>query len=382
MNRHEEQLDYYLNQLNTGQGADIPVETDPELASLFATTQHLRRAAPRLLLSTASGPARAHATAKSVLRTRFSVSADMIAPVVLAIILLMLIGGMMLMVRGSSSNRETPDDGAVAVGADTPTMLPVASPTPTAPAAPAWTAELQYAADTGISGYVVLLPSRIGEYELTAVVWRDQASALPLTWTLKQSTCAAQAGSVGSDEDIVLSSSTPASDLFTLTLQEAWMTKPLVLVADSQHDRTRQACVDLPVAAARSLQPSADSQVLTTRIQPLPGWTVSAQAQGWTTPNGAVLLRVEVSGPASESDLIWHIVEGTCQAWSEASAQQRTAGRVFYRDTPLTGGADHYTFSMVIAREWLAYPLAVSAFVNGGGPMVACGEIPNVEVKP
>lgn len=127
-------------------------------------------------------------------------------------------------------------------------------------------------------------------------------------------------------------------------------------------------------------------------IWPTPGHEVSGQAIVDVTAAGDLVLEITIQGPQHEisrsehadlgsnliwPNLIWHVVEGTCDAWVGETADR---GKVLYRFIEVPNNPDSLSFRMTVARVWLGQldsrRLALAAFRNGGGgPLYACGDL-------
>lgn len=127
-------------------------------------------------------------------------------------------------------------------------------------------------------------------------------------------------------------------------------------------------------------------------IWPTPGHQVSGRATVDVTAAGDLVLEVTIQGPQHEitrsehadlgsnliwPNLIWHIVEGTCDAWVRETADR---GKVLYRFIEVSSSLESLSFRTTVARVWLgqidSQPLALAAFRNGGGgPLYACGDL-------
>ena len=107
-------------------------------------------------------------------------------------------------------------------------------------------------------------------------------------------------------------------------------------------------------------------------VRPAEGFDLSGRATVTALAHGDVLLRVEVTGSVEElgeAIPLWHIIEGTCARWREASA-------VRYRFNPPVDAPGRQSFSFVIAQQHVTSPLLLAAFRQGGGPLLACADLP------
>jgi hypothetical protein len=127
-------------------------------------------------------------------------------------------------------------------------------------------------------------------------------------------------------------------------------------------------------------------------ITPTPGHQTRGTARIEITPNLDVILEVSVQGPVQEisrpnggPNVIWHIATGICATWRSAAAQGRNPGNadVLYRFVHPPDRPDAQNFELRIRRDLidgrgLRTPAVLVAFRNGGGgPLYACGDIPD-----
>ena len=139
--------------------------------------------------------------------------------------------------------------------------------------------------------------------------------------------------------------------------------------------------VPAPVGTVLPIEPSG-------LIEPAPGWHVRGQARRvfLTPPRRHPTFQVEVSAlerevarPTGGPNLIWHVGAGRCQAGATGSAI--VWDQIFYRLTPPATSPGRQAFTVPITTEWAdiwrGAPLVLAAYVNGGGPFVACANLPS-----
>lgn len=362
MNRREEQLDRFIDQLNAGQRPSIPARADREFVSVAATLQHLHRA--RHAFATAPRLAEPQ-------RQPF----NRLAAAALALTLVAVLGITALALRGSAPG-DSPET-AEAIGADI-AETPAASPAVTVVLAdrpsPAWRAELQPIGESQIAGGVSLMPTGSDTYEMSVSSY-GMETPRSLTWTLMPGACADQTAASIEGDDILLSHTTASA--FRLTLQDDWLDAPLILIAHDTASDTRHACVDLPVAEARARQPLPGSQATNVLIEPEPGQDIEVNARGWMTESGDVLLRIEAASLTSDMNLMWNVATGSCEALHDPVRRYTEPRQGLYRANAPAGSQGQYALSLILSREWLDQPLTITAYGNGGGPFAACGDVPD-----
>jgi hypothetical protein len=124
-------------------------------------------------------------------------------------------------------------------------------------------------------------------------------------------------------------------------------------------------------------------------IHPVAGWHVRGHVRAQPRPPGASPgFQVEVQAPPPElarpdggPNLIWHIGAGRCDP--RASGPVVVWDRIFYLLTPPASGPGRQAFVMPLVPawaegefEWRNRPLILAAYINGGGPLVACAALP------
>jgi hypothetical protein len=268
---------------------------------------------------------------------------------------------------------------------------------------------------TDLGGSVRLLPTGAGDFVLEPFVTGKNGSRgflLPVPGrapggtvfaeALAQGTCAewealASASPSGTPGAVVRPELllTPWSERFRrMRVEAAALAGPTAyVVGEAGGNGPVRACADLPTAAARLLEPAPGTAPWVAEVQPVPPWRVGGGLKVWSTPGGDLLLRAETEGPPEEitrwtpalavssPNLMWSVVEGRCAEWVEGSGRQANPGRVVARFTPPVEEPGRQTFSLVIARRWQEWwrpsrPLTLLAFVNGGGGLVACADVP------
>jgi hypothetical protein len=169
----------------------------------------------------------------------------------------------------------------------------------------------------------------------------------------------------------------PASSVFTISVDSAWVTGPLAFVLEHRDTGAPRACADLPVAPVQA-RPPLPGTGTAAPIAPAAGWQVRGEAQVWPLASGDFVLRVTVTGPVEQltrpnggTNLIWFLSAGKCSEITKVPGPP-----VLYRETSPVTSAGQQSFVLGILRQWRNQPLAVSAFVNGGGPFVACADLP------
>lgn len=118
----------------------------------------------------------------------------------------------------------------------------------------------------------------------------------------------------------------------------------------------------------------------------MPGWHVSGSIEATVTAGGETLIVVNVAAPANElvrdlgqDNLLWQLETGTCNVVVAASAPP--VHRLPYRVLALGGRVERTAPDGELVRFQIdapaaVEPLSLAAFVDGGGPMVACGDVP------
>jgi hypothetical protein len=171
-----------------------------------------------------------------------------------------------------------------------------------------------------------------------------------------------------------------------LQLQDAKLGDHAAVVLARGLDSAPVGCISLPVDQARALKPLGAAR--TSSFRPAAHWQVAGQVKLWTTSSGDYLLRAEATGPAYDlsggrgtgGQLLWHVVEGDCRAWLDASQKSGNPSGLsvlnkfnYPVDTP-----NSQSFSLVIPAEAVGHTLALAAFVQGGGPLVTCATLPPI----
>jgi hypothetical protein len=141
--------------------------------------------------------------------------------------------------------------------------------------------------------------------------------------------------------------------------------------------------VVMSAAACRS----APRELGTFTIQAVPPSLTAGTADAAINSDGDLVVTVSVHGPAQEisrageggrlePNLIWHIVDGTCAAWTRGE----TGHEVRARWTIAPDRVDLNEFTYVVGKTYLGdlrLPHAIAAFRNGGGgPLYTCGDLP------
>jgi hypothetical protein len=170
-------------------------------------------------------------------------------------------------------------------------------------------------------------------------------------------------------------------------LSSAVVSSPLALViSDPATPGAALACGDLPVSQALLLTPLPNARPATAKLDPAPDWEqripggkVSGTVKVWPTPGGDYLLSIDSA--STDSDVIfrpaiplWHVATGTCRQWQRGGTltDVKVLARVNYPiETP-----GRQSFSLILPANWSGEPLVLIPFVQGGGPMVACAQIP------
>jgi len=146
--------------------------------------------------------------------------------------------------------------------------------------------------------------------------------------------------------------------------------------------------------AVRSVSPSTVVSTSTSgfAIRPIPPSETSGTGSAKFNSSGDLALDVSVVGPAAEisrtgpggqsSNLIWHLLTGTCAEWSAARGASGPGRDVLARWGFPPQRPDALDFHYVVPRTDLkgysrTTPYAVAAFRNGGGgPLYSCGDLP------
>lgn len=129
--------------------------------------------------------------------------------------------------------------------------------------------------------------------------------------------------------------------------------------------------------------------VATTRVdlRPIPPWRTAGTAQVALASNGDLVIGVTFLGPDEEvrrpntgagtANLIWHLIEGSCEAHQRNEPGHNVVARWTVEPQP----GDTQQFSRVIPKGDLGdmgRPHVLAAFRNGGGgPLYVCGDIPS-----
>jgi hypothetical protein len=168
-----------------------------------------------------------------------------------------------------------------------------------------------------------------------------------------------------------------------------WLVVPIValtLVACTDSlDRKHINPVVSPTAPTDGIAPPAAPIA---QISPATGWHVRGRVQVLPTPpEGSPAFEIEVTAPVPElarpdggPNLIWHIGVGRCEANDQGIIV--AWDDIFYRLTPPVNSPGRQVFTMPLIPgwatfEWQGRPLLLAAYVNGGGPLVACANLPS-----
>lgn len=174
----------------------------------------------------------------------------------------------------------------------------------------------------------------------------------------------------------------------------------------------------LPVAAT-SVQdsPPAPGAAMTALV-PAPGWAVAGSVTVTRDAAGGLQLQVSAVGPPEQlarpdprpnyPNLIWHVITGDCATWRTESSPRTTPRQfqVLYRfsaeltapghetfrlkllpasqpvDVPHLGSQPDGPYLVELLPSQIQQPLALAAFVNGGGSLVTCADIPTASPVP
>lgn len=373
-----ERLDRLIDALNAGDRSQIAALLDeaPDLADLYATARQLRD-----LRGTVRPPPPAGAElppARRASRRRLRALGGLAA----TIALLAIVGVGLSLALANARDRSRGDVAGVTPPAASPAATVASpSPQPTAipPASPAqaWSALVQPLGALNVGGAVALRPLPSGEYEAAVIIYgTDQNFPWPLRLGLGRGSCAAPPQP--SSTSWLREAATTGARV-NLVVARAWLDDPLVVVAWPHSGAPPIACADLPVAAARARQPRVDSGATTAAIAPQPGWHITGTTVAAPTASGDVVLFVEVAGPDDEfalgrggARLLWHLIQGSCADLQRPDRFGLTA--VLYRENPGSDRPGHQSFTLIVKREWAHRPLALAAYGEGGGPLIACGD--------
>ncbi len=142
----------------------------------------------------------------------------------------------------------------------------------------------------------------------------------------------------------------------------------------------------LVVIAMASLSPAAAKSVGGS-IQPVAGWHIGGTVTASLTDAGTLAIiahvqapEAELVRPGGEANLLWNLVNASCAQVITATAGpvSRLPFQVLALMLPVPDGPGRQTVQFLVPRPSTGETLAVAAVVNGGGPLLACGEVPPV----
>ena len=377
----EEQLDRLIDAVNADDRRQIAAltEHEPELASLVMAARQLhglRRPSP------AAVPTIAVASA-APRRSGYPLRA--LGGIMTTVVLLIVVGIGLSLALADARDRRTGGSAWT-----TPSAGLTATPTPSSPqptsmppgsSSSAWSAIVQPLTALKVGGTVALRPVVSGEYEADVLLYGiDQELPWPLALALARGSCATPVRAAGA---IWLRQTMASGVRVQFAVARAWLDEPLVFIAWPESGTTPLACADLPVVAARARWPLGESPGAMAVIAPLPDWHVTGQARLVPNASGDFSLFVEVTAPDAElyrenggPRLLWFVYQGSCDALQLPPGQRGAQATVLYKENPGVDRPGHQRFTFIIERQWATKPLALAAFGEGGGPLIACGDLP------
>lgn len=289
----------------------------------------------------------------------------------------------------------------------------------TAPAAFAsWlgaTASIEPVGGSGLQGSIALKPTNAVDYSLRVTVSTPPSqlrTLQPLLAAVARGRCIDWVSRDRSTRrGAALTPWTP--DFGDVSVPGAWIVEPLALLLTTGGEAgPLRGCADLPLEAARALRPLGEP-VGVAQVEPVPS-AADARVVGtlrvWRTRDSAFLLRADLTVPIaapSEGELArlaWQVAEGSCAAWETAdlgsrphvtdSTRRRTviSSNSTVQSAPLTRGAEILArpgthpdpggdpaISLVLTRAEVSGTaerrIALLGFEDGGGPLLACGDL-------
>lgn len=163
----------------------------------------------------------------------------------------------------------------------------------------------------------------------------------------------------------------------------ALVTLVTACTSGSQAGHAGQAAPTSPPAGASPVATTSSDAAVP--IHPAAGWRVQGEARRMATASGQRFVQVDVTGPAAElsrpnggRNLLWHLGVGQCETTDQGA--RAVFDTIFYKHTPPVTGPGRQTFTMLPIPDskshWRGSPLVLAAYVNGGGPFVACANLP------
>ena len=238
-----------------------------------------------------------------------------------------------------------------------------------------------------LSGTASLRPDGAGNYILDIVTRSPDRDVATLSGTVVSGQCAGL--SAGVHPTVAQLPPRTGGGFWSwqlLGIQDGTLGEHAAVAITASSNPASVGCSDLPVAEARALKPIGQGR--TSSFRAGLNWHVTGHLRLWPTSQGDHLLRAEANGPTYElsgggaggGELLWHLVQGDCRAWIDASKHLRNpeglqvVARFNYPpDTP-----NSQTFSLVIPSGATGRTLALAAFVQGGGPLVTCATLPAI----
>lgn len=367
-----ERLDHLIDALNSGDRRRIAALTkdDPELASLHDAARRLRglREPAAASLSAVAVTPVAPRRPGHPLRALGGIAST--------ILLLIVVGVALSFALANAPGRRAGAPAATATApppSQQPTYIPAASPSQP------WSAIMQPLTAIKVGGWAALLPTATSDFALDVSIYGiDRELPRPITLGLAHGTCATP---IELQSTPWLLQATVTSMRTTFSVERAWLDQPLIAVAWHASHESPLGCADLAVAAARERQPISATPVPAGAIAPLPGLHISGAAQLAPTASGDHALFVSITGPVEEINrgysgprLLWHLIQGSCEAIQRPPGTRDVT--VLYRVNPGGATPGRQDFTINVKREWATQPLAIAAYGEGGGPLIACGDLP------
>lgn len=158
-----------------------------------------------------------------------------------------------------------------------------------------------------------------------------------------------------------------------------------------QAGRAGQASLTAQPATAQPASAKIADQVATANggtvlpLHPAADWHVRGSIRQLTTAGGEQVAQVDITAPTAEltrqdggPNLLWHLGAGRCETTDRGA--KAVFVTIFYKHTPPVTDPDRLTFTMLPIpsshAHWRGSPLVLAAYVNGGGPFVACANLP------
>lgn len=168
-------------------------------------------------------------------------------------------------------------------------------------------------------------------------------------------------------------------------LMVALVTLVAACASGNQAERAGQASPTAQPASSNQVASISNGAALP--LHPAAGWHMRGIVRQLPATIDKRGVQVDVTAPAAElsrpdggPNLLWHLGVGRCETTDrDAKAVFET---IFYKHTPPVTGPGRLTFTMLPIpspwdAQWRGSPLVLAAYVNGGGPFVACVNLPS-----